>query len=134
MKRTHRILVVVTCACALLSVAGCPTSPERTSNQGGGSLLSAGAKIANGQLASLTPDEVQILADMLSAQDPNIELVVSDEDAQAAVEFLQLNEINTIEDLERVASDADQDPNSVIIPDGVLAIFGARIVAPISQR
>ena len=44
-----------------LSVAtGCSVDP-RTSNQGGGSLLSAGTKLMNHQIGSLTADEWQAL-------------------------------------------------------------------------
>lgn len=110
---------------AVAQIAGCPTIDARTGNQGGGSLISAGAKIAGGQLSSLTPDEIQIIADTVGELNPEFKQEVSDAQAEASVAFLKANELNTIEDLQSLAEKAEQDPDAVTIPDSVLSLIEA---------
>jgi hypothetical protein len=86
-------------------LTGCPET--RTSNQGGGSIVSAASKLAGGNVGDMTADEWQIAADNLpmlaefsgidvsSAQIPQI----TDEQAQAIVDFLAAYNIRTLEDL-----------------------------------
>ncbi len=110
---------------AVAQIAGCPTIDARTGNQGGGSLISAGAKIAGGELSSLTPDEIQIIADTVGNLNPDFKQEVSDEQAEASVAFLKANGLNTIEDLQSLAEKAEQDPDAVTIPDSVLSLIEA---------
>lgn len=110
---------------ALTQIAGCPTIDARTGNQGGGSLISAGAKVAGGNLSSLTADEIQILADAVADFNPDFKQEVTDDQAAAAVEFLKANDINTIEDLQQLIEKADADPDSITIPDAVLTLIDA---------
>lgn len=116
------------CALSMLSIlTGCifPTDP-RTSNQGGGNILTATGKIASGQLSSLTPDEIQILADTAAQANPQIpDIQLTDEQAQAASDFLKANNVNTVEDVQNLIEQAQQDPNSIVIPDSVTALFDA---------
>ena len=116
------------CALGGLSLlSGCifPTDP-RTSNQGGGNILTATGKIASGQLASLTPDEIQILADTAAQANPQIpDIQLTDEQAQAASDFLKANNVNTVEDIQQLIEQAQQDPNSIVIPDSVLSLINA---------
>lgn len=121
-------LTLAVCAVSTLSVlAGCfiPLDP-RTSNQGGGNILTATGKIASGQLGSLTPDEIQILADTAAQANPQIpDIQLTDEQAQAASDFLKANNINTVEDIQNLVEQAQQDPNSVVIPDSVMSLINA---------
>jgi hypothetical protein len=88
-------------------LAGCSVD-ERTSNQGGGSLLSAGTKLLNHQIGSLTADEWQIIGDNLPALAAQFHVdlqgyeipVLSDEQAAAIVDFLDAHNIETIEELQ----------------------------------
>ncbi len=123
-----KTVTLTACAVGTLSIlAGClfPLDP-RTSNQGGGNILTATSKIASGQLASLTPDEIQILADTVAQANPQIpDIQLTDEQAQAASDFLKANNVNTVEDVQRLVEQAQQDPNSIVIPDSVTTLFDA---------
>lgn len=126
MHRIKSIALGGFAAAMLLSFGGCPLIPSRTTNQGGGNILSAGAKIVGGQLTGLTPDEVQIVtdtvADVAGATDAP---QVTDEQAQAAVDFLRANNLNSIHDLSSFIEQAANDPDSVVIPPSVMALLEA---------
>jgi len=89
----------------LAAVAGCD---PRTTNQGGGSLISAGLKLADHNIGDLTADEWQILVDNAPtlAQQFNVDLgdleipTLSDDQAAAIVSFLDEHGIKTIEQFE----------------------------------
>ncbi len=110
---------------------GCVFSTDpRTSNQGGGNILTATGKIASGQLASLTPDEIQILADTALQANPELgQVELTDDQAQAASDFLKANHVNTIEDIQALIEQAQQDPNSVVIPESVLTLIDSGALA-----
>jgi hypothetical protein len=105
-KRTASFLLLAL-ATATLFAAGCSVDP-RTSNQGGGSLLTAATKLLNHRIGDLTADEWQIVGDNLPALAAqfNVDLqgyeipVLSDEQAAAIVDFLDVHNINTIEELQ----------------------------------
>ncbi|GAG03522.1 unnamed protein product, partial [marine sediment metagenome] len=73
-------------AATLLTLTGCPFVQNRTNNQGGGSILTAGAKVVGGSMTVLTPDEIQIVTDTVRdvANNPDLPQV-TDEQAQVAV-------------------------------------------------
>ena len=99
------------------------TTP-RTTNQGGGSLLSAVAKLSEGQISTWTPDEIQIVGDTVCELDEQTEdTALSDEQASAIGEFLVANEIDTVAQWQDVADRAEEDPDSVVIPDGAEELF-----------
>lgn len=108
--------------CAVL-LTGCPAQDPRTSNQGGGSILSAGAKIAGSRISTLTPDEIQILGDTVSARSAQIELSITDQQAADAVQFLVDNKVNSIQDIQRLVEQYQNDPNSIEIPESILDLF-----------
>jgi len=111
-----RALAVACAGLALL--AGCVSvSSERTSNQGGGSMLTAGAKVANNQLADLTADEIQLLADMISELAEEVDIFLTDEDAAVIRDFLMQNNLNSIEDIQNLIAEAQaaDDPLSVVV-------------------
>ncbi len=116
------LLSAVSFALAMSLTAGCPATESRTNNQGGGSILSAGAKFASGSLANLTPDEIQVVTDFVAGVVPRFEaLDVDDTEAQAAVDFLEANDINTVADIQALA----QNPGEIEIPDSVQVIIEA---------
>lgn len=103
---TARHIVLFLMGIGLLAETGCiGASDARTSNQGGGNLLSAASKLMEGNIGGLTPDEWQILGDnvpKLAAQYgiKGINLpVLSDDQAAAIVDFLAAYQISTIDDL-----------------------------------
>lgn len=99
------LLSLVTVALLLPSV-GCVADP-RTSNQGGGSLLTAGTKLLGQRIGDLTADEWQIIGDNLPAlvTQFNIDLqgysipVLDDDAAAAIVDFLNDHNIVTVDEL-----------------------------------
>lgn len=109
-------------ACAVL-LTGCPAMDPRTSNQGGGNILTAGAKLAAGRISTLTPDEVQILGDTVSANSPQVDIRITDEQAADAVDFLNRYNVNTIRDIERLVEQSQRDPDSIEIPESILELF-----------
>jgi hypothetical protein len=106
----------------LSTLTGCPFIDARTSNQGGGNLLSAVDKVVGGRLASLTPDEVQILGDTASNLNDQVKVFLSDGEAADAVLFLVENELNSFEDIARFADEASQDPDSVQVPESLIKL------------
>ena len=126
MHRIKSIAVAGFAVATLLSIGGCPLSPSRTNNQGGGNILSATVKVVGGQLTGLTPDEVQIVADTVKNVTGNTEIPeITDEQAQAAVDFLRANNLNSIEDLSSFIEQAANDPDSVVIPPSVIILLEA---------
>jgi len=97
----------------LITASGCfPAADPRTSNQGGGSIISVGLKLAQQNIGDLNADEWQILTDSAPtiAAQYNVDLgaiseltELSDEQAAAIVQFLDDNSIQTIDDLEQLA-------------------------------
>lgn len=61
MQKSGVQVMLMIAGAGLMLASGC--ADPRVSNQGGGSLLSAGTKAASGNLAGLTADEWQILLD-----------------------------------------------------------------------
>jgi len=137
MQYTRKGMAIGLAATAGLLLTGClvPAGPDRTNNQGGGNVITAGLKVANQQLAQLTPDEVQVIGDWITAQQEVVNLTLTEDEADALVQFLKQNNLNSRADVEALiaaveaAIDAGQDPaDVVVIPDGLLALI-ARIGA-----
>lgn len=123
MSLSRRITAGLTCV-TFFALGGCPMAgPERTTNQGGGNILSATSKIVGGQMTNLTPDELQIAVDTVSNVSEAIDIELTDEQAQAAVDFLVANSLNSIEDIEAFVAQAENDPDSVQIPESLQALI-----------
>ena len=120
--------------CALLVsasglLAGCPGLNPRTSNQGGGTLISAGAKVVSGTMTTLTADEIQILGDEVASRSTRFNGIdISDEQAEAASDFLVANDLDTVADIQALVAN----PGSVQIPESVEALVDAGAIS-ISQ-
>jgi hypothetical protein len=94
----------------------------------GESIVSAGSKVAGGQIASLTAGEIIILsqtvADLIRSQDPNANPpTLTTEQAQALTDFFTANNLNTIEDFETLAETAQNAPDSIQGLDALAAAF-----------
>ncbi len=111
---------------ASLLIAGCPTAAvDRTNNQGGGTIVTAGAKIASGKIGTLTPDELQLMHDKAIELNPELAAApeLTDEQAEAAVEFLDANDLETLDDVVELIEEASDNPDTVVIPDSVQAVL-----------
>lgn len=91
----------------------------RQANQYGGTPRSAYLKVAGDRLLELTPDEVQIYGDHASEADADLNLELSDEEAQAIVDFFNDYGISS---RDKLAAYLDTTGTTVpsAIPDGVL--------------
>lgn len=120
----HRRTTIVAVAAVigvLASLSGCaPAVDSRTSNQGGGNVVTAGSKVAAGSMAALTPDEIQILADSFA---PEGTPALNDEQAAAMQQFLVANDVNTVDDISRLLGQAQTDLSSIQLPEGFLELF-----------
>ena len=96
MQTAWRRAMFLVVAGLLIPAIGCMDT--RTSNQGGGSMLSAMSKITAGNIGDLTADEIQILTDAYGYYGESAAL--SDEEAQAIVDWLDQNNVQTVGDLE----------------------------------
>lgn len=121
MDARKAVVVSTTTIAALLFLTGCPKQQTRTNNQGGGNIVTAGAKVAGGNIAALTPDEIQILADNVTEfQDTPVDVPeLTDAQATAASDFLIANDVKTIEDVQSLIQQIEADPTSIVIPDSV---------------
>lgn len=117
---TRKIGVLALCGAALGMTAGCPFVDSRTSNQGGGTLLTAVDKVTTQSLGSLTPDEIQILGDTFSAVQDTVDVFITDEQAGDAVLFMLEHNINSFDELRLFIEEAQQNPDSVEIPESLL--------------
>lgn len=121
--------ILAGCAGLIVFSGGCFGDP-RTTDQGGGSIITAGVKVATGQLASLTPDEIQIIGDNISnfiVGAPPVEL--TNEQAAAISEVLIANDLNSIEDVTALV----ENPGDVVLPDEFLELFADFDTSEIEQ-
>ncbi|HKQ47800.1 MAG TPA: hypothetical protein VJZ71_07010 [Phycisphaerae bacterium] len=103
-KSKQRVLVMIVATLATAS-AGCGVSD----------LASAASKLANGQIGALTASEIRSLSEaaiaLLKSQDPNFALQpLNEAQAEALVNFLDVNEVETQQDLDALVANADTDP------------------------
>ncbi len=105
------------CALLLAVISGCPApAPERTNNQGGGSMVTVAAKILSDPgdppIGQFNADEWQVVADNLTTIAGMIGVPLpaevaardlSDEEAEVIVDFLQANGVANMSDLTALA-------------------------------
>jgi len=128
MRFPSRIGLCVLSAIVLLAVAGCPD--PRTTNQGGGSLLTVADKLASNlsdpPIGDLNPDELQILTDNLTmlAGQFGVSLPegvtipsLTDEQAQAIEDFLDDNGVTYLSDLENLSASIES--GEIELPDAL---------------
>jgi len=134
------------CALSLIvltSVAGCPD--PRTSNQGGGSILTVAAKLTSNvqdpPIGELNPDEWQILADnipylmqLLGITPPEgttiPTIVLTDQQAQDIVDFLDTYEVTNASDLATLIDQVASGELEVEIPTSLIELaesLGAQV-------
>lgn len=94
----------------------------------GESIVSAGAKVASGQISQLTSGEIKILnqtvTDVLASTNPGFTAEpLTDAQAEALSSFLKSNNLNTIEDFEALKTTAETNPESLQGLDELAAAF-----------
>jgi hypothetical protein len=105
-----------------LLLAGCMGDP-RTTNQGGGNLISATTKLFDQHLNQLTPDEVQIVTDLVSDLVPDVDLELSDEVAGAVAELLSENNVARFDEVETLVKAIVKSPESISVPAALTTLF-----------
>lgn len=115
---SSRVCVLI-CA-ALVFVTGCP-QPAPPENA-----VTWGVKAARGQLTETTPREWQAAAEKIDKRTPDAEISLSDEQAEVIVEFLQTNDLDTLEEVTDLIERAQHDPSVLEeceIPDHMIDLF-----------
>lgn len=108
------------CAACLVFISGCAfAAPENE--------ITWGWKAATGRLTETTPTEWQAVANRVNAFTPDANVSLTDEQAQAIVDFIQANDLNSIQEVTQLIDQVQTDPNSVDveIPESVTDLFGA---------
>ena len=94
----------------------------------GETIISAGAKVAGGQIASLTSGEIKLLNEavvgVLATTNPGFTAEpLTDEQATALSDFLKANNLNTLEDFEALQQTAESNPESLEGLDALATAF-----------
>ncbi len=115
-KKDRCIVLVATAL--VVSAAGCF----------GESVVTAGSKVAAGQISTLSANEIKILnqtiIDVLTASDPTLTPTpLTDAQAEAVSAFFVANSLDTIEDFEALADASQTDPSSIQGLDALAAAF-----------
>jgi hypothetical protein len=103
-------LGMVVSAMATLGGCGAAASPE----------ISAVMKIAQGTMDTLTAAEIQALDTTFLPTLP-----LTEQEAGVIAEFLSLNKVATIADMEALIQKAETDPTSIQLPAGLLDLFAS---------
>lgn len=108
------------CGPMLALVTGCPrpAPPENA--------VTWCVKAATGQLSEATPNEWQAVADKIDERTPQVDISLTDEQAEALADFIQANDLNTIDQIVDLVEQGQQDPNAIddlVIPDSAAALF-----------
>lgn len=114
-----------------------PWVDPRISDGGGGDVLSGGLKVVQGNMSTLTQDEVQQLSDQINAiikaTTPEFNPPpLTNAQADAFIAFLKANSVpgapgsglNTFEDMQNFAAAAIADPSIIVLPPGFEEAFG----------
>jgi len=103
-------------------------SPDRLNNQGGGTVLSAVAKVASDDLTSLTPDEIQLLAEGAEGLLPDVDLPpLTDEQAQAVADVLDEYDLDSLDEVSVFVDQVSQghvdiDPDVIDVLAGLVNV------------
>jgi hypothetical protein len=111
--------LVVLGAGAGLLLTGCTLAPPENA-------VTWGIKAGTGRLTETTPHEWQAVADKIDTRLPEVDVALSDAQAEAIVEFVQVNELDSIESMIALIECAQQDPSvveEIQVPDGMIELF-----------
>jgi hypothetical protein len=113
--RSGSSFVLVLLAFAALGLGGC----LGVGGCGGDPATTGLIKVGTGQMTQLSTDEVKALVQTFAAQQGVTMPEITDEEAAAAIAFLQANSINTIDQLMALL----QNPSGVTVPPEVLQVL-----------
>jgi hypothetical protein len=131
MQLKGRMVLSAIVAGLLLTISGCPgAGGDSTSNQGGGSVFTTGAKFANDNIGDLNPDEWQIAFDYapMVADWTGIDLsevgeipALSDEEAQSIVDLLDEHNVSTMAEAGQLVEQIAM--GNVQVPANLMALY-----------
>ena len=109
-------------SCAVLALlTGCPrvAPPENA--------VTWGVKATTGRLTQTTTTEWQAVAERIDNRTPERDISLDDAQAQAIVDFIETNDLNSIQAIIDLVRDAQNDPSvaeEITIPESVTDLFG----------
>jgi len=116
----HRMLRLLVPVCGLsLLLPGCLSAPPENE-------VTWGIKAATGQLTQTTPREWQAVAEVIDEALPAVDVTLSDAQAQAIVDFVQANDLDSFAEILELIERAKNDPavvQQLEIPDSVMEFF-----------
>jgi hypothetical protein len=96
------VLGLLGCA-ALVFATGCPFNPFQDN------LVTAGLKVLNGRMTTMTPREVQILSDFVVDQQGVTDVApLTSQEAQAIVDVIQEFQLDSIQDIQDLLNDPER--------------------------
>ncbi len=99
--------------CTVLLITGCP-SVTPLENE-----VTWGLKAASGQLTNATANEWKAITEKVDEAVPETNITMTDEQAAAVVDFVQVNNLDSIEDIITLL----ENPQDVEIPDSMTQLF-----------
>lgn len=99
--------------CTVLLIAGCP-SLTPVENE-----VTWGLKAASDQLTNATANEWKAITEKVDEAVPETDITMTDEQAAAVVDFVQVNNLDSIEDIITLL----ENPQDVEIPDSMTQLF-----------
>lgn len=124
---SRRISVLGLLACVgLVTLCGCPTTTHDCSDDQAAA-VSAATKFLTCGLLDISACEIQAVAQVVSTANPVLNIIVTTEQAQAAVDFLHANNVACLVDLQRLIVQSQQNPGSIVIPESLQALADAGV-------
>lgn len=121
MNRRSILLMSVLGIFALSTISGCIAPSQENA-------LTWAVKAATGRLTQTTPAEWQDVVARINTIAPEAGLELTAEQAAALVEFLQINNLNSIQQILTLIQQAEADPSvieTLQIPDSALELFAS---------
>lgn len=106
-----------------MTMGGCPTD---CASGDPAALVGLAQKIADCRMLEITACEIQLASKVANEASDEIDTELTAEEAEAAVDFLKLNDIKCIEELEALYECARQDPDCAQIPDSLQSLIDER--------
>lgn len=117
--------VVGLCSMSLALALGCGANAGNGGG-GGGNIITAASKVVFGTMSRLTPDEIQILVEAVNQSNlSNVDVTIDDAQSEAAAQFLKANDVNTIQDIQNLVNEIENNPDAVVVPPAVVALIAA---------
>ncbi len=119
--KTRGLVMVAAAAAVCTLITGCMFA-QPVENE-----VTWAMKAATNQLTSTTPREWQAIVEVVDQAVPEADITLTDEQAQAIVDFIQANDLNSIQEIVELVQRVQQDPSLIdelVIPDSVMQLFG----------